>query len=306
MRRVPLALGLVLAVLPTLAAAQTTTTSGVLTTPVTGDASINQSECGSTTEDITFQWVVSTTVTPFPNTGIYRLFASNRSWTENTTGTATSNFCFETDGTDVRADQIGDDIPVTATSQTEDFLVSDILTASGYDACDATSNKTIYICAHWYDSSGNRNGWAHGQVTLSLVRPGAPTNVRVASGDRALRVDWTGSTSTDVDHYYAVATSSLDAAVTKRSDDVSEGTRSVRIDGLENEVEYLVHVFAVSEADNVSEGSPEARGTPHPSEDFWDYYKHEGPEEGGCASGAAGALAILGVASLLVLRRRKS
>jgi uncharacterized protein (TIGR03382 family) len=73
-----------------------------------------------------------------------------------------------------------------------------------------------------------------------------------------------------------------------------------------NNVEYQVRVYAFSSADNRSAASEAGVGTPMLVRDFFAIYREDfgGREEGGCASGAAGLLALLGVGSALLFRRR--
>ena len=75
-----------------------------------------------------------------------------------------------------------------------EFSPREMVRAAGYDACNATSEKTIYLCIHWYDTSGARNGWAKGTVKLSFETPAAPVDVSVTPGDGALNVRWTAGT----------------------------------------------------------------------------------------------------------------
>ena len=63
-------------------------------------------------------------------------------------------------------------------------------------------------------------------------------------------------------------------------------------------------VSALSAAGNPSAESNALLGTPIPADDFWDRYSAAGgQEEGGCATGAAGPLALLGLAAAFARRR---
>ena len=66
-------------------------------------------------------------------------------------------------------------------------------------------------------------------------------------------------------------------------------------------------VTAFSSADNASAPSdPPVPGTPVPVLDFWEGYEATGGrEQGGCASGPAGAAGLLGAALALALHRRR-
>jgi uncharacterized protein (TIGR03382 family) len=83
---------------------------------------------------------------------------------------------------------------------------------------------------------------------------------------------------------------------------------SARFDGLVNSVTYAVTAKAFSKADNPSLDSAPETGTPQVVLDFWEVYKDEfgGRDNGGCAGGPAGPLALVLVAGgLALLRRRK-
>ncbi len=292
---------------PALAGAQVA--DGVLQ-PVAGDEFVNAAQCaGTDTTPVELVWNTHVNTTLFSSGGTYRLFASNTG--PATTG-ADANFCPETDVTadSVRAAQVGDDLDATAqaVSAAQEFSPLEMVRAAGYEACDATTDRTIYLCVHWYDASGVRSGWAKGSVKLSFTAPAAPGGVSVTPGDSALNVRWSESTggAADAGEYSVVATTTdaRDPAGTHeygRTD-----ATSYRAGGLVNGVTYDVVVYAYSDAGNRSEASAPVTGTPQPVADFWEHYQASGgAEEGGCASGPAGALALLGTAALLALARRK-
>lgn len=291
---------------PALAGAQVA--DGVLQ-PISGDEFVNAGQCaGSDTSPTALVWNTHVTAL-FSQGGTYRLFASNKQ--PGTTGTD-ANFCPETDdvANGVRAGQVGADFDAISQSVTasKDFSPLEMVRAAGYDACDATSEKTIYLCVHWYDANGARNGWAKGSVKLSLTVPAAPTGVSLTPGDSALNVRWSAGTGGAVDatDYSVVATTTdaSDPAGTHAFGKTNDTT--YRASGLVNGVTYSVVVYAYSKAGNQSAASAAVTGTPLPVSDFWDVYRQRGgTEEGGCASGPAGALALLGTAALLALARRK-
>lgn len=292
--------------LPAVAGAQVT--DGVLQ-PVAGDEYVNAAQCkGGDTTPTSLVWSTHVT-TVFSTGGTYRLFASN---TQPGTSGTNLNYCPETDNTanGVRAAQVGQDIDATSQQVTAsvDFSPLDIVRAAGYDACNATSDQTIYLCVHWYDANGARNGWADGTVKLSLTVPATPTAVWITPGDSALNVAWSAGSGGAVDatQYSVVATTTdaLDPAGTHSFGKTND--TSYRATGLVNGVTYSVVVYAYSKAGNPSAASAAVSGTPLPVADFWDVYRQRGgTERGGCASGAGGALALLGTAALLALSRRK-
>ena len=291
---------------PALAGAQVA--DGVLQ-PVSGDEYVNAAQCtGAETTPTALVWNTHVTAL-FSQGGTYRLFASSKQ--PGTTGTD-ANYCPETDDTanGVRAGQVGADLDATsqAVTASKDFSPLEMVRAAGYDACDATSEKTIYLCVHWYDASGARNGWAKGTVKLSLTTPAAPVAVSVTPGDSALNVGWTAGTGGAVDaaEYSVVATTTDARDPTGTHAFPRTNDTSYRARGLVNGVTYSVVVFAYSKAGNPSQASTAVPGTPLPVSDFWDVYRQSGgTESGGCASGPAGAAALLGSAALLALARRK-
>ena len=289
---------------PALAAAQVA--DGVLQ-PVAGDEFVNAAQCaGTDTTPVELVWNTHVNTT-FTAGGTYRLFASSK---QPATSGTDANFCPETDGTDVSAAQVGTDLDATAQSVTAsmEFSPREMVQAAGYDACDATSEKTIYLCIHWYDTSGARNGWAKGTVKLSFEAPAAPVDVSVTPGDGALNVRWTAGTGGAVDATeYGVVATTTDARDPAGTHEFARtNDTSFRGRGLVNGVTYSVVVYAYSKAGNRSEASAAVSGTPQPVSDFWDQYRQSGGgEKGGCASGSAGALALLGTAALLALARRK-
>jgi hypothetical protein len=291
---------------PALAGAQVA--DGVLQ-PVAGDEFVNAGQCaGTDTTPVELVWNTHVN-TLFVQGGKYRLFASNTQ--PGTTGT-NANFCPETDdaANSVRAAQVGADLDATAQAVTAalEFSPREMVRAAGYDACDATTEKTIYLCVHWYDPSGARNGWAKGSVKLSFTAPAAPVNVSATPGDAALNVSWSAGTGGSVDATeYQVVASTTDARDAAGPHEYARtNSTSFRARGLVNGVPYTVVVYAFSKAGNRSDPSIAATGTPQPVADFWDRYRQSGgPENGGCSGGPGGALALVGTAALLALARRK-
>jgi hypothetical protein len=273
---------------PALAGAQVA--DGVLQ-PVSGDEFVNAAQCtGADTSSTALVWNTHVTAT-FSQGGKYRLFASNKQ--PGTTGTD-ANYCPETDDTanGVRAGQVGADLDATSQAVTaaQDFSPLEMVRAAGYDACDA------------------RNGWAKGTVKLSLTKPAAPVSVSVTPGDSALNVRWSAGSGGAVDaaEYAVVATTTDARDATGTHAFGKTNDTSYRAKDLVNGVTYSVVVYAYSAAGNPSPASAAVAGTPLPVSDFWDVYRQSGgPERGGCASGPAGAAALLGTAALLALARRK-
>jgi MYXO-CTERM domain-containing protein len=193
-----------------------------------------------------------------------------------------------------------------------------IKTATKIDCTvDGSENTNVYICAHWYDQTGNtKKGAASGTFQIQRLAPNAPSGLNVGSGDSKLRVSWSASTGTTAaDHYLAAAFDPGKSPVVTQTHPADTpvatsgnvtGT-STTITGLTNGTPYDVWVIPFSVGGNSGTPAGPEPGTPLPSASFWDVYKDSGGvEQGGCASGPGGALALLAVASLAALRRRKS
>lgn len=181
-------------------------------------------------------------------------------------------------------------------------------------------------------------------IFIDLERPPAPTGVpEVAAADSALVISIEHvDNEEDVARYeVCVAPVSADDPGTGGADAdgsdslvsnedlrtpfvesdcerVSKDDGSVRVDGLENDVQYRVVYATVDAAGNRSANSREARGTPREVLDFAEYYagRWGGGEQGGCRSATARTLspaALLMTVGLLLLgpvtsavRRRRS
>jgi MYXO-CTERM domain-containing protein len=268
---------------------------------------INKADCDAANATIALDWSTSITTTAgsFTTGGTYEIFASTRSW-DASDDTDDEDFCDTTSGTGWTAGLVGDTFSATSQVVTNRSVnVQDILGAVEVETCDA--NKKIYVCVHWFDSSNTRSGFAHSVLELSVLAPGAPVLDSVVPGDGRLHVGWTAPSSSgaEVDHYKIQATNPADTGEEPHwSGEL--GTTSGEIDGLTNGVTYDVVVFAYTDSDNQSEASNIMTGTPQPVDDYWDHYQDAGGQErGGCATGAAGALALLGAAGVLAIRRRK-
>jgi hypothetical protein len=306
MRRALLLL-LALAV-PALVHAQTTTAGTITFVP---DANIGLVECNpSNGETIDVRWSVSSMPV---GAGTYRVYASTRAPTADTTTNV--KLCdtgpVESDG--VFAGKIGSDITATAgATQSEDLLASLFVTAtaaSGSDTCAEGLTRTIYVCVHFFPpNQSSPTASATGQLQLDLTRPARPTITGVAPGEGALRVSWNEGTGGAADTtYYKIRATATDPAQDGATHTSGKITgESGRIEGLRTGVEYQVTVIAFSSADNESAPSAALPGTPVPVEDFFEYYGDSGGrEQGGCSSGPAGALGILGAALALAFKRRR-
>ncbi|BDG02452.1 fibronectin type III domain-containing protein [Anaeromyxobacter oryzae] len=277
----------------------------------TGVSYISLAECRG--GSVPLEW--NLTGVTFTARGQYRIFASSRDPATRTG--ADLGFCDETAATTpvvVYAGSVGS-APATTAVQDLGVSGSDIVkavlppsaTAPGTDPCTSTNETTsLWICVHWIDASSTRAGVASGKFILQVQAPGDPTNVTASAGDRAIEARWDASTGgAAVDHYVATATPV--GGGTPISSGETNAT-SVRIGGLQNDVQYNITVTAFSKAGNPSNAVAASNNpvSPLPVEDFWDWYKLQGGQEaGGCASGSAGVFALAGVAALLAMRRRR-
>ncbi|HET7823771.1 MAG TPA: fibronectin type III domain-containing protein [Anaeromyxobacter sp.] len=281
---------------------------------VTGFSYVNAAQCaGDSPLSVEFN-------IPGAGSGSFSLFASNTQPAVPTNGTVT--LCAETPSPSatppVAAGPIGS--AFDANSAVKDVLVSgpDALKAAG-KTCSSAENDDVWLCAHWTNGQGGKDvASAIGHFRLQFARPAAPSNVRVESGDSKLIVRWDASTGAGAtaDHYIAEAfvpphspLSTQDHPTRDPPDFTSTVTgTTATISGLQNDQPYDVYVVALSIGGNPHAGDPIAGGTaiPRANADFWDVYKARGGQEaGGCTSGSGGALALLGVAALAVIRRRK-
>ena len=311
MRRVLLAAA---AAVPLVALAVTAAPGKLLETtnfnPLAGASYVNLAQCtGSVAANpLNVEFNVQTASGGAPAGGSFNLFASTAAPTTPTGGTGI--LCAEQDSgagvtPQVFAGGVGS---VPADSAIKDVAVSGTgVMAAVKKPCEAAQeSQQIWICAHWTDAFGNRNvGWASGKFIIQLAAPAAPAGVNVGAGDSKLEVSFSPGTggATDANHFVAYATPSS-GGVEVASGSVTSSPATIK--GLTNNQEYVVVVRAYSVGGNPSADSAAATGMPRATADFWDAYGAAGgPEQGGCAAGPGGALALLGAAPLLALRRRK-
>jgi MYXO-CTERM domain-containing protein len=296
---------------PALSRAQTNGTGTISFVP---DANIGKTECDPANgETIDVRWTVTGT-NPSLGAGTYKVYASTRAPTADTAGDLklcdTGNI--PTEG--VFAGKIGSDIGSTSSTGTQnaDLLTSDFVRATAaVDAasCPDDATRTIYVCVHFFPTGqGTATASATGQLELDLKVPAKPVNVVVTPGEEGLRVDWDEGTATGGQTdtvYYRIQAQSTDPRDTRLHDQGNFTGESGRVDGLLEGVTYQVTVIAFSAADNGNPSDP-VPGTPVPVSDFFEHYEESGGrEQGGCASGPAGALGLLGAVLALALQRRR-
>jgi MYXO-CTERM domain-containing protein len=304
--------------IPVLALAVTATSGKLLETTnysTTNDLNyVNSAQCQS--GNLNLEWSIQTkTGVTFNTGGLYRVFATDT--LPATDATTNLPFCAESSTTSPNTINAG---PVGASVSATNVLVdatrsgNEAVKAAGKSCNPSQDGATIWICAHWSDATSTRNGSAVGKFQLQFNAPDAAGNVNVSAGDTKLFVKWDPATTGAIlaDHYIAEAYLPPHSPTNTPPDpaDATAGpvtAHSTTITGLTNGQTYDVYVVAYSIGGNPGPRSKVQQGTPQPSADFWDVYKSRGGvEEGGCQSGPAGALAMLGVALLLAFRRRKS
>jgi MYXO-CTERM domain-containing protein len=261
---------------------------------------INKAQCDGTAQ-LNLQWSAIRTGT-LTGSAAYRLYASSAA--PYTSG-ENLNFCPEANvtgsgTTDIFAGQLGSQVSWTADIQGARFSGQDAAALAHVDC--TRDGGVVYVCSHLYD--GTRKGYASGRFEVQVTAPAAPTLERVGpASETSLVVRWAEPSGLQVDHYAVVATAGTEQ---HRSGDVIAPATSTTISGLSLGVTYSVVVYAYSLGGNPSPASNALTGETSPVLDFWEVYQDAGGrDEGGCASGSAGPLALLGVAALLRLRRRK-
>jgi fibronectin type III domain protein len=279
---------------------------------------VNAAQCANT-DALHLEWKVTPlSGASFGQNDQIKVFASD---TNPATVTGSDGFCNEKPATGtltINAGQIDTLQNVTTLLADKDVtgpagagtLIKDATTI----VCAASEGVNVYICAHWYDSAGTtKKGFASGTFQIQVKKPDAPGGVVVGAGDGKLFVSWSAPTTgaAPADHYLAEAYGPGQAPNNAAPNNVPASTATVtatsaEINGLSNGTTYDVYVLAYSVGGNPGPRSGPFPGMPAAAANFWDVYKdRNGTDPGGCASGSAGVLALLGAASLLALRRRR-
>jgi hypothetical protein len=289
---------------PLAAGAQTIPSAGAI--GLSPNRSINRAECASATDTVGVNWFILPDSGYVVNGGAFRVWASN-------TDLSSSPWCNITTALPIVSKRlIASDLAASTPYETtfHSVLTSDVASVTG-TTCGTSGTFTAYVCVQWLDTTSAVRGYAKGTVTIVLDGPPAPTVTAVTPGDKALNVTIAKTAGTpDAVEFKARATA---PDLSTRDSGWVAGTSGadVRIEGLVNKVTYTVTAFARSDIENESGMSAEYVPTdpwyvtPQTVRDFWDTYEaSNGRDAGGCQSGAAGLLALLGAAALLRLRRR--
>jgi Synergist-CTERM protein sorting domain-containing protein len=291
------ALFAVLLLAPSFAVAQATPGAGAITVTESADPSevnppyINIAECNGTTADtLTYYWNPS-----LPGAS-YDIWIADQP-------TSTSSTCPPTSSSTVTVQSRKiDTVQSGTTNKTDDQTVQTRLSQL---SVSCTGNvTTVYLCMNVGGQTDQIA--ATGSLKLDLGVPSTPTSVNVVPGDTVLHVSWAaGSGGTGTTTGYRVFWGPHNGELSSSHDLTGSGTTSYDIGGLANNTDYDVQVSALSVGKNESDRSEIVPGTPIPVLDFWRLYKSDGgQEQGGCAGGAAGLVALLALLPLALRRRR--
>jgi uncharacterized protein (TIGR03382 family) len=300
---------------------------------------------GNAGRQVTAAWAdqLDTSAGNTTTSGVFRVWATNVNPTAAAGSTA--RYCPPQDNPNaqgtgpVYSRQVGDDIPNTGNSLSGRATVTTALLAraAGYGDC-ARDNVTVYVCVQFYPytivagaptrtPSTQATGWAIGAMTLSLKRAGAVTLDSVLPGNGALNVSWSDSNSPPAAKYKVLALSLADERTlpdravfsspstfaginpldpTPHESGFVTGTGPYRLSGLLNFLPYAVAVVAYTDAETPSDPSNVITSAPQVIADFWRIYKDDGGRDaGGCSSGAAGPVALVLLAGVAALVRRR-
>jgi hypothetical protein len=170
------------------------------------------------------------------------------------------------------------------------------------------SQTILYVCVT------NGTTTETGSIALDLATPPAPVAEAPTPGDGALTVKWSlgqgsadGGTGAATRFKIYCDVHPQTSPIAKKCGDVTgQGTTETRVSGLTNGTEYDVEVTALTQGGNESPRSTIVSGTPTQIDDFWRLYQADGGrEQGGCAAGAGGLVAILALVPLAWRRRRR-
>lgn len=262
---------------------------------------ISRAECEDPSATVTLDWNTQLVdVTSFPADASYFVYASNKQ-AQDTTCITEPDSNANTFAAQIGTEITGEDQFVTNRS----FVIADLLQARGTTSCDVTGEVPVYVCIQ-AKQGDTIVGVAKGTIKLQVTPPGTPQNLAaIPADDAALKLTWDPPAGDPRAYDYRIEATATGQPTVGAT--TGPSAQSHVIEGLALDVPYTIRVWARSEAGNESETPAETSGTPVPVSDFWDVYTAAGGrEQGGCASGSAGSLAILGLAGLLAALRRRS
>lgn len=258
------------------------------------DGIINKAECEAGTTRLTLSWTIASAAAT-----AYDLWVSDQSGCPPASTTSTAHSVN-------LASSVGASgtYPATGASYTVRTLLNQIQVVN----CNPLATAA-YVCM--FPTGTTTGAVATLNIPLDFATPPAPTVNSVTAGDAALEVSWVdgagsseeGTTGSAASYrvYFGVQGSDLTTFARV------VGSRGHRITGLQNSVAYDVQVSALTQGGNEGARSAVATGTPSFVYDFFRLYRQDGGvEEGGCATGSGGLLALLGLVPLALRRRRRS
>lgn len=273
------------------------------------DQYFNEAECKGT-GTLELSWLLSAPA----SAGVIRIYATNTEPTKPTDSTVLQCETQDKPGTSpIYAGLIDPPGEIVASSsytqRTLDVNIG-LLAEAGLPGSpiDCTSDgATVHVCVQFYPyqtgttPASSPSASATGKFILSTKKPATPTGLSLKVGDTRLYAKWSaGSSGAAVADYKVVATP-VDTSLPTRSK-VST-TTSATVDGLENDKEYAVVVFARSISGTLSTGSDPQNSIPRHVKDFWEVYEEQGGQEQGGCGGPAGPLALLSLAGFAALLR---
>jgi MYXO-CTERM domain-containing protein len=262
---------------------------------------INAAQCAGA--QLNLEWDVVDFNGGLAGSGNYQIYASS----VQSSATGDANFCPEVTNENVSPPElVGLVTSVAYATDLQRLTVSGSAAVTAARQTPCAEGKVLYICAHLKDASSSAKGYARGKFMVQINPPNAPTNVQAGPARvDSLMVTWAESAGgVEVDHYVAVATCNGE---TFRSGSVPAGTNETTISGLpvsDPPTSCNVVVHAYSLGGNESPASAGDEGTPMAVNDFWDTYRLEGQDDGGCGAGGTGPLGLLALGLLALLRRR--
>ncbi len=291
---------------PSMALAQATPAAGSVTIVESADSTenppyINIAECDATADTLTYYWQVSSFLG-----GTYDLYIADQPATTDSCPAQTSSTLT------VHSAPIVTGLSATAATQnykdtaTISQRLKQLTDAGAALSCTGTATQ-FYLCVKYTPGSGTTTVGATGTPKIDLGTPPVPANVSLGAGDTVLHVSWAaGSGGTGTTDGYRVKWGPHNGTLDGSHDLTGSGTTGFDIDGLQNGTEYDVQVLALSPGKNPSAATDIASGTPVIVNDFWRLYRNDGGrEQGGCAAGAGGLLALLALVPLALRRHRR-
>ncbi len=295
---------------PSMAFAQATPAAGSVTIVESADSTenppyVNIAECDSTTADtLTYYWQVSSFVG-----GTYDLYISDT--------ISSTSACPPVSSTTATVHSVPIVTGLSATAASQNYKdtatisqrLKQLVDAGATSLSCTTGTATqFYLCVNYNPTSGTQVvNAASGSPKLDLGTPPTPANVVLGAGDTVLHAKWAaGSGGTGTTDGYRVKWGPHNGTLNDSHDLTGSGTTEFDIGGLQNDTEYDVQVLALSPGKNPSEPTAIASAKPIFVNDFWRLYRQEGgQEQGGCAAGAGGLLALLALVPLAWRRHRR-